>query len=418
MSIKIETLQIRNFKRVQIAEVEFSESGCTILGGANAQGKSTFLDAIKYLLGGAKYSPTNPHNANADGATAVIRSRLSNGIEVERSGKNGALKVVVDNAKGNQATLNEFINEFALVIDKFMRAPEKDKTKMLIDHLGIGDKLEFLDTQIEKLFNERTSVNREAKRRRQYADSIETFDNAPAERIDVTELIKKERELSEQNRAHEANLKRLQEVREMGRQKKAKIEELQAQIDQLNAEMKEHKTEFLDLQSKTETFTPHDTAEIDKQIENADALNRMFEANEKAKQADKEAKDSEKEAQDLTDEINEAREKRNKLIDEIKMPLDGLKIEEGELLYNGQRWDCMSGSERLKVATAISRAFKPECGFVLVDELEQMDWKTIKEFDAWAKQEGIQIIGAMVCDDDKASENVIIIEDGKVKSNA
>jgi len=120
----------------------------------------------------------------------------------------------------------------------------------------------------------------------------------------------------------------------------------------------------------------------------------------------------------LTDIIEESRKQRVKLIEEIGMPLAGLEIKDGALLYNGQAWDCMSGSERLKVATAISRAFKPECGFVLIDELEQMDWKTIKEFDAWAKAEGIQIIGAMVCDDDKAGENVIIIEDGRVKGAA
>ena len=39
----------------------------------------------------------------------------------------------------------------------------------------------------------------------------------------------------------------------------------------------------------------------------------------------------------------------------LQLPLPGLSVDEGELVYNGQKWDCMSGSDRLKVATAIVR---------------------------------------------------------------
>ena len=55
--------------------------------------------------------------------------------------------------------------------------------------------------------------------------------------------------------------------------------------------------------------------------------------------------------------------------------------------------------------------FKPQES----DLAEQMDWSTISDFDAWAKAEGIQIIGAMVCDEAKSAENVIIISNGRVK---
>jgi hypothetical protein len=102
-------------------------------------------------------------------------------------------------------------------------------------------------------------------------------------------------------------------------------------------------------------------------------------------------------------------------MDSLQMPIAGLVGNDGLLEYNGQQWDCMSGSERLKVSAAISRAFKPECGFVLIDELESMDWKTLAEFNEWAKSEDIQVIGAMVADEGKAGEQFILIEDGKVK---
>ena len=69
----------------------------------------------------------------------------------------------------------------------------------------------------------------------------------------------------------------------------------------------------------------------------------------------------------------------------------------------------MSGSQQLQVATAIVRKLKPECGFVLIDKLEQMDQLTLQEFGAWLEQEGLQAIATRVSTGDECS---ILIEDG------
>ena len=70
----------------------------------------------------------------------------------------------------------------------------------------------------------------------------------------------------------------------------------------------------------------------------------------------------------------------------------------------------MSSSDQLKVATAIVRQLNPECGFVLMDKLEQMDATTLKNFGAWAEHEGLQIIGTRVS---RGEECSVVIEDGK-----
>ena len=72
----------------------------------------------------------------------------------------------------------------------------------------------------------------------------------------------------------------------------------------------------------------------------------------------------------------------------------------------------MSGSEQLRVATAIVRKLNPDCGFVLIDKLEQMDIETMNDFGAWLEQEGLQAIATSVSTGDECS---IIIEDGYVK---
>ena len=69
----------------------------------------------------------------------------------------------------------------------------------------------------------------------------------------------------------------------------------------------------------------------------------------------------------------------------------------------------MSGSEQLRVATAIVRCLNPECGFVLLDKLEQMDLQTLSEFGAWLEANGLQAIATRVSTGDECS---VIIEDG------
>ena len=105
------------------------------------------------------------------------------------------------------------------------------------------------------------------------------------------------------------------------------------------------------------------------------------------------------------------RQQKTDLLTNADLPLPGLSVEDGELLYNGQRWDNMSGADQLKVAAAIVRKLKPDCGFILLDKLEQMDMDSLNEFGAWLEQEGLQAIATRVSTGEECS---IIIEDGYV----
>ena len=115
----------------------------------------------------------------------------------------------------------------------------------------------------------------------------------------------------------------------------------------------------------------------------------------------------------LTEEIGSIRRQRTELLTQADLPLPGLSVENGKLLYHGQPWGNMSGSDQLRVATAIVRRLNPNCAFVLLDKLEQMDLATLREFGAWLEQEGLQAIATRVSTGGECS---IIIEDGLVKA--
>ena len=86
-------------------------------------------------------------------------------------------------------------------------------------------------------------------------------------------------------------------------------------------------------------------------------------------------------------------------------------MDEGKLTYHGMNWDSLSGSDQLKVATAIVRAVNPRCSFVLIDKLEQLDLTTLKEFGDWLEKENLQVIATRVSTGPECS---ILIEDGEV----
>ena len=119
------------------------------------------------------------------------------------------------------------------------------------------------------------------------------------------------------------------------------------------------------------------TAELEASIANIDAINVKVRANADKVRAQQEADELSGQYNDLSAQIDGVRKARLDLLEKAQMPLDGLSVTEGELTYQGQKWDCMSGAEQLKVSTAIIRCLNPECGFVLMDKLEQMDRHTL-----------------------------------------
>ena len=70
----------------------------------------------------------------------------------------------------------------------------------------------------------------------------------------------------------------------------------------------------------------------------------------------------------------------------------------------------MSASDQLIVSTAIVRRLNPNCGFVLLDKLEQLDPDTMARFGAWLQEEGLQAIATRVSTN--AEECTLIISDG------
>lgn len=408
-SVKINSLELENVKRVKAVKLEPTANGLTVVGGKNNQGKTSVLDAIAWALGGAKYKPSQPQREGSL-VEPQLHIELSNGIVVERLGKNGSLKVIDPSGqKGNQSLLDSFVSQFALDLPKFMEADKNTKAKILLQIIGVGDKLSVFDKQESELYNRRTEIGRIADQKKKYADEMVQWDGVPEEIVSAAELIQQQQEILARNG-------RNQELRNQAKNLEAQKTLLEQRIEEAQKALNTMHEQFAELMEKlsiantnAKNLQDESTAELEESIANIDSTNAKVRDNLNKQRAQEEADEYKRQYGDLTTQIEEVRKSRMELLNGVEMPLDDLSVQDGELIYKGQKWDNMSGSDQLKVATAIVRKTNPQCGFVLLDKLEQMDIDTMNEFGKWLQDNNLQAIATRVSTGDECS---IFIEDG------
>lgn len=411
MSVKITALQAENVKRIKAVQIEPAPTGLTIVGGNNNQGKTSVLDAIAWALGGEKYRPTA---AVRDGALAPphLKVILSNGVVVERKGKNSSLTVTDPTGqRSGQQLLNAFVEPLALDLPRFMQASDKDKANTLLNIIGVGDALTGLDREIKALYDRRTVIGQIGAQKRHAAEELTEYPDAPSEPVSAIELIQQQQEILLHNADNQRKRMKLAQLEEQEKQLGRRVQELSQEL-----EMVEHQLTAVqqDVQNATKTVAQlqdESTAELEQSIRNVEEINRQVSANLAKSKAKDEAERYAQEYTALTEQIKAKRTARMDLLNGADLPLTGLGVEDGALTYHGKHWTDMSGSDQLRVATAIVRRLNPNCGFVLLDKLEQMDLATLQEFGAWLQAEGLQAIATRVS---TGGECQIIIEDGRV----
>ena len=415
MTVKINKLEIENVKRVKAVTIEPTSNGLTILGGNNNQGKTSVLDAIAWALGGNKYKPSKPAR---DGSMnpPTLRLELSNGLIVERKGKNSDLKVTDPSGqKAGQQLLDSFVEELALNLPKFIESSAKDKANTLLQIIGVGEKLWELDRKEEQLYNERRTIGQIADQKKKYAAEQPQYPEAPNELVSIADLIHEQQEILARNGENAKKRQNRENIVNSLHLSEARLKQLKEQLAQEEATHEKLMGDYIEANKSIEDLVDESTEEIEESIANIEEINRKVRANLDKEKAEEDAKQYGSQYDKLSKEIQDVRDERTSLLDSADLPLPGLSVEDGELVFEGQKWDNMSGSQQLRVATAIVRKLKPECGFVLLDKLEQMDIPTLTEFGKWLESEGLQAIATRVS---SGEECQIIIEDGYVVSDS
>ena len=419
MSVTITALEAENVKRIKAVALTPAPTGLTLVGGNNNQGKTSVLDALAWALGGDRF---RPDAAQRDGAIAPahLKVTLSNGVIVERKGKNSTLTVTDPTGRrSGQQLLNAFIEPLALDLPRFMEASDKEKADILLRIIGIGTELHVRDLEIKSLYDKRTFTGQLAQQKKHFAEELISYPDAPEEPVSASDLIRQQQEILARNGENQRKRNQLDKLIDEKNQLNFTLRYLDEKIEDLKEEYEQTQAKFTDLEKQifqarksAAQLQDESTAELEASIRGIEETNRKVRANLEKSRAEDEAARYASDYDKLTEAITQKRADRMALLNGADLPLPGLSVEDGVLTYKGKHWRDMSGSDQLRVAAAIVRRLNPDCGFVLLDKLEQMDMTTLTEFGRWLEAEHLQAIATRVS---TGSECQIIIEDGMVK---
>ena len=330
-NVKISALELENVKRIKAIQLVPTENGLTVIGGRNAQGKSSVLDAIAWALGGNRMKPQAPNRDGAE-SPASIHVELSNGLIVERKGKNAALKVTDSRGlKGGQALLDEFVGQLALDLPRFMVASDKERADYLLGILGVSDDLNRIDGEIQQAYDERRWLGQDANRKAKAAEDMEFYADAPAETVSISELsaqLQRAMAFNSENAAARDKVNRMYD--ELMRSQR-EIEELTARLDTLTAQHNEHIVTYNAELQRVQGLTDVDTEHIEKAISEAEDINAKVRANKRKADAQRDAEQLAESRDALTKKLDALRAEKVALLDNAGMPLAGMSVDGGVL---------------------------------------------------------------------------------------
>jgi len=405
-SIKIASIHVENFKRVELIDLVIPDAGLVFIGGPNRQGKTSASDAAAWALGGDTFKPSKPNRDGAD-FPAEVSVTLSNGLVARRAGKNGALTVTTETGlKGNQTTLNSAIERLALDLPAFRKKSPKEKALDLLRVIGLGAELAEREKAIEIAYNARREAGILADSAEKQLAGPERYPDAAKEESSVSALAQELREIEESNRLFDKEM--LSEKTTV-----SEVDDLKGQIAGLKDCLADAETRLSNTQAWLEGKSKVDAGPIQAKLNTAEEDNAKVRANKVYAEKSFDAKAFRITHGEREKDVVKARAARQALLDGAEMPIEGLGIEDGELTYLGQKQDCWSGSEELRICASIVAKLNPKCGFALIGEVAEFDLPTLRNFRAWCEGENLQLLATRPS---TGSECNFIVENGRIKA--
>lgn len=397
------SLRAENCKRLSAVEIHADGKPMVVIGGRNAQGKSSILDALTWAFAGKSSLPDQPIRQGSERATILARTQ---DYVIERRITAGGSTVTVRAADGSKLTtpqkvLDQLISDIAFDPLAFLRAPGKKQAEALARVVGID--LEAAAQARRDVYDERTAWNRRVKEMDAQVKTVP--DDAPSEEVSVASLMEMVQEA--QNAAQLRQ--RMEDDRE------ARIERAQAIEDQIAAlkqQMSDLDQSLATLDEEMERLpAPIDTAPLMAQIHDAERLNALArDRREQELLADRLDK-ARSESEALTARIGDIDATQARALAESKLPVDGLAFDGDGISLHGVPLSQASSAEQLRVSVALALAQSPGLRVCIIRDGSLLDADSLALVAQMAHEAGAQVWMERVGDGEEVS---VVIEDGRV----
>lgn len=407
--LRIVELHIENVKRLSAFHYK-PEGSTVVLGGKNAQGKSSVLDAIEMTLTG-KLCQRPIHGEEAKGKVVVDLGEIVVTRTFTKAG-GGTLTVAAANGakfSSPQTLLDELYGKIAFDPLDFTRKKAPEQLNILREIVGINTAM--IDSARAGAFEERTDVNREVKRLEGVLSGFAQHENVPSEELSAADLLAKIQEASEQNTTR-ANLIHSGQIAKM------EAENLAARVARQEAELIASKeahasamTKLGDLRNQVAQVPEVKTDEWTAQLENITATNKKIAENKRRATVAEDLETKLTAAADLTKKIETFDERKRQKLEAAQYPVKGLRLTDEGIEFNGQPFDQASAAEQLRVSVAIGIAANPRLRVMLVRDASLLDEDSMALMEQLAEEKDVQVWLEKVGTGDGCH---VILEDGHI----
>lgn len=422
---RILELHMSNIKRIKMVDIT-PKKNIVILEGDNAQGKTSILDGIAYLIGGKTLIPEEPIR---QGEKTGFVSAVIGDFEVSRRWTNpytSYLNIKPKEGaepKSPQNFLNEKIGKISLEVAELVNMP-KDKRVDLFKKIT-GLELDDLKSKhikvMESRKDERKAFERLEREAENYTDLPEmgedvNFDDLQKERREKEEANKRYRNKEEERGSlvygkadlelkikdtHDEIKKyenAIKELTDLNETRKQQVLKGQIEIDKLTEEYK--------------IMPQWDLSEIDEKIKKAMGMQELKFKYGRRDEIEGEMVKVSKKVDKYNLELAGLQDEKQKRIKEATIPVEGIEFDGEIIKYNGIEFEECSTAEQIEMSIAIGIKENPEIRILLIRDGSAIGASAMDRIKKLAKDNNFQIWVERVAE---TKGNEIFIEDGEIK---
>lgn len=404
--MKIVNLTAENVKRLKAVRIE-PDPHVQVIGGRNAQGKSSVLDAICLALEGAKGAKATPRPVRDGTDHAEVVLDLGDLTVTRRWNAAGKSTLTVTSADGAkypspQAMLDKLVGAIAFDPLAFTRLSAREQRESLLALVDLSEDLDALDAERAALYARRTDVGRQGKA----LGDVDVDDTLPEEETSVSAVLTELREAQEHNDAIKAAMRELAI---------AEASYLQAEAERIAAEQ-DAASALVALETSRTTLNaagaPVDTAPIEQRLADVEQTNARIRENNTARTTLERKQALRDEYTDLTEQINALDQRKTSALMSASFPVDGLGFDADGITYQEVPFSQASSAEQIRVSVAIAMAMNPQLRVLRVQDGSLLDDDAMAALREQVTAGDFQLWIERVGDGD---EGAVVIEDGEVR---
>lgn len=414
----IKHLEVKNIMRARFVDVEPDETGVNVVAGKNAQGKTSTLDAIQMALCGKKAIPQDPitHGERKGHVTVVT----TDGLEVCRSFTPGGTRLTVKSAEGGpvkkpQQILDDLTNVLSFDPLAFCRQKPKEQRDTLRDLAGLDTSA--LEAKIAAAEEKRRDANREVKRLDARVGP-KPHPGVKGEEVSMTDMLAKmEQARAAHDEAGKVKIKcgelnvAIEDNRATLSRKKAELEGLKREIEAMELAIAATERQWSEACREYEA-AKQDLPDLDSiraEMNGAEDHNLKVRENTAWTTERDRLKVAQDQAQALDDQVHNLRTELAETIASAEFPVDGLKLDEDGVMFNGVPLAQASAAEQIKISAAVGLAMNPELRILIVRDASLLDEDSMAALRRFAEENGAQIWAECV---GAREDAMLVLEDG------